>query len=67
VRASSQDSAYCYRRAAEYRMLAAREIKPKRKQEYLEREAHWLRLAANSNFSEQFNRWPARLSSAAPA
>jgi hypothetical protein len=48
-------------------MLAAREIKPKRKQEYLEREAHWLRLAANSNFSEQFNRWPARLSSAAPA
>jgi hypothetical protein len=48
-------------------MLAAREIKPKGKQEYLEREAHWLRLAANSNFSEQFNRWPARLSSAAPA
>jgi hypothetical protein len=69
VRNSSQDSAYCYHRAAEYRLLATRETNPKSKQEYLEREAHWMKLAANNYFSEQFNGWLARLNSAqiAPA
>jgi hypothetical protein len=47
--------AYCYRRAAEDRRMAALETNPKSKQEYLEREARWLRLAANSEFSEHLN------------
>jgi hypothetical protein len=48
-------------------MLAARETNQKRKQEFLEREARWSSLAANSNFSEQLNKWLARLSLCAPA
>jgi hypothetical protein len=59
--------AYCYRRAAEDCRMAARETDPKRKQEYLEHEARWLRLAANSEFSEHLNWWIGHLSAGRPS
>ena len=50
---TQHDVAYCHQRAEESRRLAAREIDPGRRQEFLDMEARWMRLATSYEFAER--------------
>ena len=48
-----QDVAYCQQRAEESKRLATQETDPARKQEFLDMEARWLRLAMSYEFADR--------------
>ena len=55
------DVAYCHERAEDNRRRAAIETDQKRKAEYVDLEARWLKLAASYQFSDQMNQFSALL------
>jgi hypothetical protein len=52
---AQHDVAYCHQRAEESRRMAARETNPGRRQEFLDMEARWTRLATSYEFSDRLN------------
>jgi hypothetical protein len=53
LQGAQQDVAYCQHRAVEANRLAALEMDPRRKQEFLDMEARWLRLAMSYAFADR--------------
>jgi len=53
LQSAQHDVAYCQQRAEESRRLAARETDAGRRQEFLDMQARWTRLATSYEFADQ--------------
>ena len=60
----NKDVEFCRRRAEDFRRMAAQEVDPEVKRDYLELEARWLNLAVGYEFPDRMAEYSANLACA---